>query len=173
MRCRAVFFIVLFLLISFSAYAFSFSFYADALSLGTLFSSGKGGRIGSQFHIFQDLRLDFGLGFHTSNTEKLSLQIFETTVSLDYFPLYPLGFYTGVSIVHFCYLTGLDCPASPFINLLDIRIGYVFYIKKLVLDLCLSFCEPGASFGSDAEILQSNFYQFKKLNLMFLIGYRF
>lgn len=170
MRCRAVFLILILLLIS--GVAFAFSVNADVLSLATLFTPGKGGRLNTTFDLASDLRLDLSLGVHIINTEEVDLNVFECDLVFDYFPFDPYGFYTGVSLLHLCYLTGLDCPASPFVNLLDIRVGYLFVINHFSIDIRLNMCELGARFSTSSEILQDNFYQFKKYNLNLFLGWK-
>ncbi len=170
MRCRAVFFILI-LLASCGLYAFTIN--TDALASLTLFTPGKGGRLTSTFELLPDLRAELSLGFHRINTDEVELNVFEGGLAFDLFPLAPYGFYTGVSLLHLCYLTGLDCPASPLIDLLDIRVGYLFLMKHLTIDIRFDLCQIGSSLGSDAKILQDNFYQFKKFNFMVLLGWEF
>lgn len=168
-----VFFIIVFNILITCLWAMDFSVGYDSLTLITMFGKGKSVQAEVTCNCLEDIRISLKPSYHFIKEETFELNCLELGVAVDFYPFYPLGFYTGVSIGRFCYLFGYDRPEKNFLHLVDIRIGYSLTLAKVLLDFRVVLLEPGENFGTEATILANHFYEFKKYSFVLLVGYQF
>jgi hypothetical protein len=168
MRSRTVFPFLILLSLSFSLHAVSFSLSADAAALCTLALPEKSLKAELSLFPAEEMRLSLDGSFHSAKEDTYDLRVLEGGIAVDCFPFENLGFYTGMSLMRLCYLSGYDSPENPVLSLFDVRAGWMFCIHGFLIDLRFTILEPGTE-GSESSV--SGFYEFCKYTFGLYLGW--
>ena len=171
---KKILLITILLLLSIGVFAApSLSVGVDLVSFDSFYYSNIAIRSEVSCFMSKDVRFSLPLALYIETSKNLYLNMANTGLFIDYFPLKDINFYAGVSLFDYYYMFGYDRPKNPHFITSSSRLGYILNLGIIDFDLRFQILDLVSASQDNAEILCDTFGQITKYKFSIVVSATF